>query len=129
MWICKICSGEWETIPDHAVLLNKRGMNHVYRFSDKTVHSLYQARPMTAQARHTRWHKASKQIGCEFCFPPTKPEPQPEPPVELLQVVQVLEKLPDPNIEEIKSEVVAEFEPELTTALAIAFRRRKQIQN
>src|SRR5712664_739839 len=108
MWICKICSGEWETIPDHAVLLNKRGMNHVYRFSDKTVHSLYQARPMTAQARHTRWHKASKQIGCEFCFPPPKPEPLIM--AEQSQEVQVPEKLPEIIIEEVKPGVVAEFE-------------------
>jgi hypothetical protein len=105
LWTCKICSGEWEAIPDHAVLLNKRGVTHVYRFSDNTVHILYRARPISADHR---WHR-NLVFDCEFCFPPP-PEPQPE------------------VVEEVKPEVVAEIEGEVevpTTAMAAAFSRIK----
>jgi hypothetical protein len=49
--------------------------------------------------------------------------------MEQTQEVQQPEQLPEPEIVEEVKPVVAEIEPELTTALAMAFRRRKQIQN
>src|SRR5882762_4802056 len=99
MYRCRICSEEWEAIPDHAVLLNKRGVNHVYRFSDNTVHILYRARPISADHR---WHKTPRP-DCLFCNPSAEPEKLPEPssPVaeQLSQeVIQVLDKLPESEI-------------------------------
>ncbi len=128
MYRCRICDREFDTIPDTAVLLNHRGRNRVYRFMDGTIHDLIHGR-----ALHKRCHKTTKVDGCEFCFPPPKqaeklPDPE-QPVVEQSREVQVPEKLPEIIIGEVKPEVVAEFEPELTTALAIAFRRRRQFQN
>jgi len=54
--------------------------------------------------------------------------PEPNPPVEQPPLVQAPVPEPQIMVEEVKP-VVAEFERELTTALAVAFRRRKQIQN
>lgn len=42
-WICKICSREWETIPDGAVELaqpRSHRLSYPYRFADGTVHDL-----------------------------------------------------------------------------------------
>jgi hypothetical protein len=91
------------------------------------VHDLYRARPKSADHR---WHR-NLVFGCELCFP--KPAPpiiaNPEPPVVHIELVQeqVLETLPQPEVEEVKPEVVAEIEEEseLTsiTSLAAAFKR------
>ncbi len=122
-WKCSICDREFDSIPKDGVVHGRR----VIVFADGAVHSLFEVKRMSAEGRHNRWHKASKKSGCEFCFPPPKPEPLIM--AEQSQEVQVPEKLPEIIIEEVKPGVVAEIEGELTTALAIAFRRRKQIQN
>ena len=130
-WKCTTCDQEFsDGIPKDAVqLTSERHRVSSYRFSDGTVHHLRRA--LGPSANH-RWHK-SPRPDCVFCFPPPKQaEKLPDleqPVVEQSREVQVPETLPEIIIEEVKPAVMAEFECELTTALAIAFRRRKQIQN
>lgn len=124
MWKCKICSGQFETIPDGAILVSKRGSVSTYRFVDGAIHCLYTARP---SASHNQWRRKQKRIDCPLCYPPQPtPEPQPEPtptPVVQteLQTVEVAD-LPEPQPEpELELEITEEVEP--TTTMAAAFHR------
>jgi hypothetical protein len=110
MWKCRLCGWTGE-IPDDAFeidLARSRGTRRgkLYTFGG-VIHDLRK-------------------------LPEPKPSivAEPNPPVmEQTQEVQQPEQLPEPEIVEEVKPVVAEIEPELTTALAMAFRRRKQIQN
>ncbi|SRR6266446_2359904 len=115
--ICTICGQRFAEIPEEAVQLTPGG--RVYRFPDGTVHNLRRVR--SAEQKHNRWHKTRKS-GCEFCFPPQRPQPVEQP--ELLN--EVLDELPQPE-EVPPSEVEPEdLEPESQTSMALAFQRIKQ---
>jgi hypothetical protein len=112
--ICTICGQQFAEIPEEAVQLAPGG--RIYRFADGTVHNLRRLR--SAEQKHNRWHKMSKKIGCEFCFPQ---EPEHSPPVEQTEV-----ELPQPEVKPIPPEVEPELEPEPQTTMAMAFQRIKQ---
>ncbi len=120
-WRCATCDKLFETIPEDTVLLSKGAFSRVtvYRFADGTIHSLRQGR--SAQTIHKTWHKISKKLGCEFCFPLPEPEPEPEPQPELpVEVLAELPELPASIPEQIEDEDV-----ESLTPMQMAFRRQR----
>jgi len=123
---CTTCDREFpDGIPEGAVQLTSRhrGRRAIsYRLTDGSIHSLHEIKPMTPEHKHKLFHKKTPRSNCRFCYPP---EPQPEPPVELLQEVQ--SPVPEPiMVDEVKEP--DEIEDELTaiTILAEAFRRSKK---
>jgi hypothetical protein len=111
MWKCAICSGEFNAIPDDAVrLTHTTARTNVYRFPDGAIHALRKIRNPRSES-----------------IPP--PLESPKEATELLQsVVKALAELLQP---ETKSEPEIEIEDdgESLTPMALAFRRRKEIQN
>jgi hypothetical protein len=115
MWKCTTCDLEFDSIPDDAVrLTHTKARTYVYRFSDGAIHALRKIRIPKSES-----------------VPPPLEYPKEE--TELLQtVVEVLPELPKPQ-PEIKPEpevAEPEIEDEVSlTPMALAFRRRKEIQN
>ena len=130
---CRICGGTWTEIPPDSIEIASKRRGALYQFGG-TVHDLRQHKPTSAE-QHRHKHKKNPRPDCKFCNPLLAAEqasfqeaPEPNPPVEQPPLVQAPVPEPQIMVEEVKP-VVAEFERELTTALAVAFRRRKQIQN
>jgi len=133
MYKCRICGGTWTEIPSDSIEIASKRRGALYQFGG-TVHDLRQHKPTSAE-QHRHKHKKNPRPDCKFWNPLLAAEqasfqeaPEPNPPVEQPPLVQAPVPEPQIMVEEVKP-VVAEFERELTTALAVAFRRRKQIQN
>src|SRR3981189_445972 len=96
-WRCVTCDQVFDSIPDGAVQITPgdRRVNS-YRLADGTIHSLRKTRPMSEEDKHSRRRHNPLVVGCEFCFPPPKPE-QPEPVEQPVVQPQVLE----PIVEEV----------------------------
>ena|SRR5437899_233568 len=109
-YVCTTCDEKFAVIPNDAVKLTPGNMTSTYRFANGQIHNL---RRDNSESIHTRWHKTSKKIGCEFCF---QSEPEPQPPVEVLQ-------LPEPIKPEVIAEPHVEDDESSLTSMALAFRR------
>ena len=125
-YVCRICSKEFTDLPPDAIQIAAGRRGTLYKFGDGEIHDLLAPKNIVqTRVIHKRYHKTPR-LDCPICIPPVKSEPVQ---TQLLQeVVQVPEKLPQPNIEEVKPQVATEIETENEepmTAMAAAFRKFK----
>ncbi len=110
-FVCVTCAQKFQTAPDDAVEITRQRGTVTYRFIDGSIHFL---RRDNGKSLHSRWHQTKKKPECIYCFPS-----EPEPSVEHVEVVQVLESLPEPQPEP----VAVAPEPRPNTSMAAAFNR------
>lgn len=122
MYVCTTCDLRLTDIPDDAVQLTPEYRRvSTYRFADGTIHNIRKVK--SVESIHKQWHKKFPRPDCIYCNPPPEPEPPVEQ-VELLQeVVQVLDELPESQPEITESQEEPDEVEEPTTSMAAAFHR------
>ncbi len=129
-FVCTTCDREFpDGIPDGAVQLTpgERRIN-TFRFADGTVHHL--RKPMSTEQKHKIWHGKFPRPDCVYCNPPPEPSPSVDQ-VLLQEVVAAFAELPEPqpelpveglDLREIIEQEI-EDESESVTTMGAAFKR------